>query len=106
MEEMLTKFRIIAHDGKILGTAPHPRNLCRTIRLLTRIRKTYQDEVYAAASPILVPPIWAKDNDPEQWCSINDYEILCATFCHEVEVFLTKGFLSVSAFQEKGRRLG
>ena len=35
-----------------------------------------------------VPFIWAKDNDPEQWWSINNYEILCATFYHEVEIFL------------------
>ena len=35
-----------------------------------------------------VPPIWAKDNNPEQWWSINNYEILCTTFRHKVEIFL------------------
>ena len=46
----------------------------------------------SAALPMLVPPIWAKDNGPEQWWSINDYEILCTTFCHKVAIFL-KDFL-------------
>jgi hypothetical protein len=87
MEETLTRFKIMTYNGKILGTAPHPRNICQTIRLLTRIRTTYQDEVYAVTLPILVPLIWAKDNDPEQWWSINDYYILSTTFHHEVEIF-------------------
>ena len=58
MEEMLTRFRIFTHNGKVLGAALHLRN------------KTYQDKVYTTASPILVLPIWAKDNNPEQLWSM------------------------------------
>src|ERR1700719_3035402 len=31
---------------------------------------------------------WGKNNDPEEWYNINDFEILCACYRHEVEVFL------------------
>ena len=34
------------------------------------------------------PPRWRKNNDPEQWWNINDFEILCTSYQHEVEGFL------------------
>src|ERR1700683_643906 len=52
------------------------------------MRKDYQYDVLAEGLAIPVPPIWGKDNDPQQWWRINDYEILCAAFHHEIEMFL------------------
>ena len=50
---------------------------------------------------IPVPPVWGKDNNPHQWWSINDYEILCAVYRQEVELFL-KSFSPYLVKGEKG----
>jgi hypothetical protein len=34
------------------------------------------------------PPLWAKNNNPEEWWNVNDFEILCAFYQHKVEEFL------------------
>jgi hypothetical protein len=34
------------------------------------------------------PPHWGKDNDPEEWWTINDFKILCAPYWHKVEGLL------------------
>src|SRR6202050_2927980 len=52
------------------------------------MRKDYQYDILAEGLAIPVPPIWGKDNDPQQWWRINNYEILSAAFHHEVELFL------------------
>src|SRR6266853_5450742 len=36
------------------------------------------------------PPLWGKNNNPEEWWSTNDFEIISAAYRHEV-----KGFLKV-----------
>ena len=33
-------------------------------------------------------PRWGKNNDPEQWWNVNDFEILCASYRHKVEGLL------------------
>ena len=32
--------------------------------------------------------MWGKYNDPHQWWNLNDYEVICATYQHETEIFL------------------
>jgi hypothetical protein len=44
------------------------------------MRKNYQYKILADRLVIPVLPIFGKDNNPQQWWSINDYEILLATF--------------------------
>jgi hypothetical protein len=56
------------------------------------MRRDYQYDLLADGLAIPVPPVWGKDNNPHQWWSINDYEILCAAYRQEVELFL-KSFL-------------
>jgi len=34
------------------------------------------------------PLIWAKNNNPEEWWSINNFEILYASYGHEIEGFV------------------
>src|ERR1700679_2964325 len=64
------------------------------------MRKDYQSDV-AADGAIPAVPLWGKDNDPHQWWMINDYEVLCAAFRHEVEFFL-KTFVPYLSKEEKG----
>jgi hypothetical protein len=56
-----------------------------------QIWKDYQYKVMANGS-IPIPPIWGKDHNPNQWWNINDYEVICAAYCHETKGFL-KAFL-------------
>ena len=33
-------------------------------------------------------PLWGKNNNPEEWWNVNDFEIISTTYRHEVEGFL------------------
>src|SRR6202050_5582990 len=99
MERTIGEFRVVSFNEEVLGEAPRPDNLRWTLKLLAQMRKDYQSDIPAKGSiPIL--PIWGKANDPQQWWTINDYEVLCATFCHEVELFL-KSFVPYLSKGEK-----
>src|ERR1700677_3388386 len=93
MEKTIGEFRVISFNEEVLGVAPRPDNLKRTSKLLALMRSDYQYDLIAEGLAVPVMPAWGKDNDLQQWWRINDYEILCATFCHEVELFL-KSFVS------------
>lgn len=84
----MKEFRVISVNGNILGAAPRPDNLVRTSKLLGNIRRTYQYDLVDDGLAIPEPLEWGKNNDPNQWWRINDYEILCAAFRHEVEMFV------------------
>ena len=101
MEETVQEFRIVGADGNIIGAAPRPEKLARITKLLTNMRKNYQYEILADALIIPVPSIWGKANNPQQWWSIHNYEILSAAFCHKVETFL-KSFSPYLPKEEKG----
>ena len=75
-------------DGKILGVAPKPENLVKATKLLAKLGKDYQYEVLIDGLSIPISPVWGKYNDPRQWWSLNDYEIICAAYRHETEIFL------------------
>ena len=88
MEDVIGKFRVTSLDGKILGAAPRPENLVKAAKLLAKLGKDYQYEVLIDGLSLPVSPVWGKYNDPRQRWSLNDYEILCATYRHETEIFL------------------
>ena len=88
MEDVIGKFRVASVDGKILGAAPRPENLIKATKLLAKLGKDYQYEVLIDGLSIPVSPVWGKYNDPRQWWSLNDYEILCVAYRHETEIFL------------------
>src|SRR6202050_4223540 len=100
MERTVGEFRVVSFNEEVLGVAPQPNNLRWTSKLLAQMRKDYQSDV-AADGAIPVVPLWGKDNDPHQWWTINDYEVLCAAFRHEVELFL-KTFVPYLSKEGKG----
>jgi hypothetical protein len=79
LEETVRRFRVLEWNNEVLGAAPEPGRLTRTMKLLVRMRKDYQYDILVEGSAILVPPVWGRDNNPHQWWNINDYEILCPT---------------------------
>src|SRR6267154_1615478 len=101
MEETVRKFRIINLNKQFLGAMPEPGRLVRTTKLLIQMRKDYQYDLLTDGSAIPVLPVWGKDNNPHQWWSINDYEILCAAYHQEVELFLK----SFSPYLLKGEKI-
>ena len=100
MEETIRKFRVLNWNKEFLGAAPEPEKLTRTTKLLTQMRRDYQYDLFAGGLAIPVPLVWEKDNNPHQWWSINDYEILCTVYCQEVELFLK----SFSPYLIKGEK--
>jgi len=54
------------------------------MRLLRRIIGKCYEEVLDDGLSVPEPPMWRKTNNPQQWWNPNDYEILSATFRHEV----------------------
>jgi hypothetical protein len=88
MEDTVRKFRVASVDGKILRAAPRPENLVKATKLFAKLGKDYQYEVLINGLSLPVPLVWGKYNDPRQWWSFNNYEILCATYQHETEIFL------------------
>ena len=75
-------------DGKIIGAALQPENLIQAMRLLRGIRRKCYEEVLDDGLSVPELPMWGKTNNPQQWWSLNDYEILSATFRYEVGAFL------------------
>jgi hypothetical protein len=98
MEKTVREFRMVSSDGEMISAAPQPKNLIQTMRLLMKIRRDCYYEVLADGLAIPEPPIWGKTNNPHQWWSLNDYEILSASFQHEVDIFLK----SYSPYLPKG----
>ena len=88
MEETVGKFKVASVDGKILGAAPRPENLVKATKLLAKLGKDYQYEVLIDGLFIPIPPMWGKYNNPHQWWSLNDSEVLCAAYQHETKIFL------------------
>ena len=82
------EFRVASSERKIIGAAPQPENLVEATKLLRKIRGKCLEEVLDNRLSVPEPPFWGKTNNPQQWCNFNDYEILVATFQHEVGAFL------------------
>ena len=62
--------------------------MCSIGKKLTLLREEAEDYLVEQGMAIPRPPHWGKNNNPEQWWNINDFEILCASYQHEVEGFL------------------
>ena len=85
MERTIQEFRVIRHNGEIIGAAPRPENLARVIKLLMSIKKCFWEQIVMKSLSIPDLPILARNNNPQLWWNINNYEILSAAFQHEVE---------------------
>ena len=87
LEDFFENFRVV-HDFKIIkGVAPNLDVLAYIGRKLTQLREEAGD--YLVKQGMAIPrSCWGKNNDLEQWWNINDFEILCASYWHEVEGFL------------------
>ena len=88
LEDFFENFRVVHNFEEIKGIAPNPDVLASIGKKLTLLREEAGDYLVEQGMAISRPPHWGKNNDPEQWWNINDFEILCASYRHEVEGFL------------------
>ena len=88
IKDFFENFRVVHDFEEIKGLAPSPDVLASIGKKLTLLREEAGDYLVEQGMAIPRLPCWGKNNDPEQWWNINDFEILCASYRHEVEGFL------------------
>jgi hypothetical protein len=88
LEDCFESFRVVHDFEDIRGVALNPDVLAFIGKKLTLLREEAGDYLVEQGMAIIRLPCWGKNNDPEQWWNINDFEILCASYQHEVEGFL------------------
>jgi hypothetical protein len=90
------------HDLEdIKGVAPNLDVLASIWKKLTLLREEAGDYLVEQRMAIPRLPHWGKNNDPEQWWNINNFEILCTSYRHEVEGFLK----TISPYFPRGPKL-
>ena len=88
LEDLFENFKVVHDFEDIKGVAPNPDVLASIGKKLTLLREEARDYLVEQGMAIPRLPCWGKNNDPEQWWNINDFEILCASYWNEVEGFL------------------
>jgi hypothetical protein len=79
----------VAHNATdIVAVRPDATYLGSIPKNLTIVKNEIMDALLEDGGILPSPPIWAKRNNPEDWWSVNDFEILAACYRHEVELYL------------------
>ena len=82
LEDFFENFRVVHDFEDIKGVAPNLDVLASIGKKLTLLREEAGDYLVEQGMAIPRLPHWGKNNDPEQWWNINDFEILCASYQH------------------------
>ena len=88
LEDFFKNFRVVHDFEDIKGVAPNPDVLASIEKKLTLLREEAGDYLVEQGMAIPRLPCGGKNNNPEQWWNLNDFEIFCASYRHEVEGFL------------------
>jgi hypothetical protein len=75
---------------EIKAMSPKPEALTSITKKLAKLRDKAQDYLVENGLAVPKPPLWGKNNDPEEWLNVNDFEILSTAYRHEVEGFLRR----------------
>ena len=87
LEDFFENFRVVYNFEDVKGVAPNPDVLASIGKKITIFREEAGDYLVEQGMAIPTLPCWGKNNDPEQWWNINNFEILCTSYWHEVEGF-------------------
>jgi hypothetical protein len=104
LENLFSKLWVLHDSVEVLAASPKPKLITQVERRLTILREEFKYPFVAEALAIPKPPFWAKNNDCNEWWSMNDFEILAVCYRHKVEMFLkmvSKYLLRVSKSSEK-----
>ena len=80
LEDFFENFRVVHDFEDTEGVAPNPDVLTSIEKKLTLLREEAGDYLVERGMAISRLPHWGKNNNPEQWWNINDFEILCASY--------------------------
>ena len=73
---------------EIKALSPKPEVLASIRKKLLNLREEVRDYLVGNGMAVPKPPLWGKNNNPQEWWSTNDFEIISAAYRHEVEGFL------------------
>ena len=90
LDGLFEEFQILHDFVEIKAMSPKPEVLASITRKLSKLREEARDYLVENGSAVPKPPLWGKNNDPEEWLNANDFEILSAAYRHEVEGFLRR----------------
>ena len=88
LEDFFENFRVVHDFEDIKGVAPNPDELASIGKKIILLREEAGDYLVEQGMAIPWLPHCRKNNNPEQWWNIDDFEILCTSYRHEVEGFL------------------
>jgi len=88
LENLFEEIRILHDYEEIKALSPKPKVLASIRKKLSNLREEVGDYLVGNGMAVPKPPLWGKNNNPEEWWSTNDFEIISATYRHKVEGFL------------------
>lgn len=100
LERLMGCVKITHDSSNILGIAPDSKYIEIIPKKLTAAKNKVLNSLLENGMVLPSPPIWGKENNPEEWWSINDFEILAACYQHEVEYYLKV----ITTYLPKGKK--
>jgi hypothetical protein len=88
LESLFKEIRILHDLVEIKALSPKPEVLASITKKLSMLRNEARDYLVENASAVPKPPLWGRNNNPEEWLDVNDFEIISVAYRHEVEIFL------------------
>jgi hypothetical protein len=88
LENLFERFRVVHNFEEIKALAPDLDVLATLREKLSQLREEARDYLVGNGMAVHKPPLWKKNNNPEEWWSVKNFEILCASYQHKVEGFL------------------
>ena len=88
LEYYFENFGVIHDFNEIKDVAPNPDVLTSIRKKLQFLREEVGDCLVGNGMALSRPPCWGNNHDPEEWWTANNFDILCASYRHEVEGFL------------------
>jgi hypothetical protein len=88
LESLFKEIRILHDLVEIRALSPKPEVLASITKKLSMLRNEARDYLVENASAVPKPPLWGRNNNPEEWLDVNDFEIISVAYRHEVEIFL------------------
>src|ERR1700676_642309 len=90
LENLFEEFRILHDFVAVKALSPKPEILVSITKKLSKLREEAPDYLVENGSAVPKPPLWEKNNNPEEWLNANDFKIISVAYRHKVEGFFKK----------------
>src|ERR1700683_1628481 len=88
LEGLFKESRILHDYMEVIAVSPKPEVLASIGKKLSNLKEEARDYLVDNGMAVPKPPLWGKNNNPEEWWNANDFEIISAAYQHKVEGFL------------------